>query len=82
MLDRGAVHVELGEEQVEDVGEGAAAGSFGWAGKPGQFVRENEFDDNAESDIEALLKCRLRGWETKSDVMLNRERAGDVVITE
>lgn len=79
MLARGALHCELGEEQVEDVGEAAAAGSFGWDGKPGQFVREKVAMDDAESDIEALLECRLRGLETKSDVMLNRDRAGDVV---
>lgn len=75
MLERGALHCELGDEHVEDVGEGAAAGSFGWAGKPGQFVRENETEDDAVSDIEALLECRLRGLETKSDVMLNKDRA-------
>ena len=77
MLVRGMLR-ELDEEQVDEVGEGAAAGSFGLQGKPGHLVREKEDEDDAESDIEELLECRLSGLEVKSDVTPNRDRAGDV----
>jgi hypothetical protein len=80
VLADGVLHCELGEEQVEDVGEGAAAGSFGCAGKPGHFVRENEGEDDAESEIEALLECRLNDLENVADVVLKSDRAGDVAI--
>jgi hypothetical protein len=80
VLAPGALHCELGDEQVEEAGEGAAAGCFGWAGKPGQFVRENDDVDDAESKIEALLECRHSGLGTKSDVMPKKDRAGDMAI--
>jgi hypothetical protein len=72
-------YCELGEEQVEDVGEGAAAASFGCAGKPGHFVREKLGEDNVQSEIEALLECRLSGdLVGVLEVVLKRDLAGDV----
>ena len=53
---------------------------MGFAGKLGHFVRENEDEDDAESEIEALLECRLSDLDTVGDVVLNKDRAGDVAI--
>lgn len=75
----GVRHCELGEEQVEEEGDGTAEASFGLDGNPGHWVREIENVDDAESEIEALLECRL-SLETVVDVALNSDRAGDVVI--
>jgi hypothetical protein len=78
----GVLHCKLGDEQVEEVGDGATAGSFGCAGKPGHFVRENEIEDDGEWETEALLEFRLSGVGTVEDVVLKSDRAGDVVIEE
>ena len=78
VVARGVIRGEVGEEQVDEVGEEAAAGSFGWEGNPRHFVRENEAVDD-ESEIEALLECLLK-YLIVSDVAPNKERAGDVVM--
>jgi hypothetical protein len=42
------------------------------------LVRENEKGDDEESDDEASLECGLDDLEIVEDVVLNRDRAGDV----
>jgi hypothetical protein len=74
---RGVAHCERGEEQVEDVGEGAAEASFGFDGRPGHFVREKLDDVDVESDIEDVLECRLNDLVGASEVVLKIDPAGD-----
>jgi hypothetical protein len=78
----GVPYCELGEEQVEDDGDGAAAASFGFDGKPGHLVREKLDEDDVVSEIEALLDFVLKGLVGVggSEVVLNSDRAGDVAI--